>query len=39
MANEPDRAHALVAALAARGEEAAVVGRMVAGEPGRMKVV
>jgi selenide,water dikinase len=39
MAIEPDRADALVAALAARGEEAAVVGRMVAGEPGRMKVV
>ncbi len=39
MAIEPERAPALIAALERRGEEAAVVGRMVEGEPGHMRVV
>ena len=39
MAVAPEKAEALVAALEARGEEAAVVGRMVAGEAGRITIV
>ena len=39
MAVAPEKAAALVAALEARGEEAAVVGRMVAGEAGRITIV
>jgi selenide,water dikinase len=39
MAVDPSAADALVAALAVRGEEPAVVGRMVAGEPGAMRVL
>ena len=39
MAVAPEKADALLAALAARGEEAAVVGRMAAGEAGTIRVV
>lgn len=39
MAVAPERAEALLAALIARGEEAAIVGRAVAGEPGRVRIV
>ncbi|KAF0208215.1 MAG: selenide water [Actinobacteria bacterium] len=39
MAVSPERADALLAALAARGEEASVVGRAVAGEPGTITVI
>jgi selenide,water dikinase len=39
MAVAPEKAAALVAALVARGEEAAVVGRMVQGEAGTIRVV
>jgi hypothetical protein len=35
----PEKADALVAALAARGEEAAIVGRMAEGEAGLIRVV
>ena len=39
MAVTPEKADALVAALAARGEEAAIVGRMAEGEAGLIRVV
>jgi len=39
MAIEPERAGALIEALERRGEAAAVVGRMVEGEPGHMRIV
>ncbi len=39
MAVAPEKAGALIAALEARGEEAAVVGRMVAGESGTITIV
>lgn len=39
MAVTPEKADALVAALAARGEEAAIVGRMAEGEAGLIRIV
>jgi hydrogenase maturation factor len=39
MAVGPDKAEWLLSALEARGEEAVIVGRMTAGEPGAMSVL
>jgi selenide,water dikinase len=39
MAVAPEKAEVLIAALEVRGEEAVIVGRMVAGEAGTIRIV